>query len=427
MPELYSPRPSYQERRRAVRRRRAALLLALAVAVTVSGALLLRARPGDTGTATAAAPAASTAQTAAGTTTAAATNEPTTTEAAAAAPVGPVHVGRPSDRTRLRLLRTITGDIAPKSVASSGTGFVTAQNMMYRHTVTVYNARTMKLVRTIPDSVDLGKLGYGGHPGISQGAPVEAAFSPDGLYAYVSNYSMYGANFGPEGDDQCTPESGYDRSFVYRINMESLAIDRAYQVGAVPKVVKATPDGRYVLVSNWCTWDLSVISTDSGREVRRVPIGPYPRGIVVTPKGGAAYVAMMGDTKLVRVDLTTWKTQTIEVGAGPRAVEIAPEGRWVYATLNSEGRVAKLDLYTGRVATVETGSAPRSLAMSTDGRALYVVNYDSGTVTKLRARDLHVLQTVDACEHPIGITYDAHTARVWTACYSGEILVFNDR
>jgi hypothetical protein len=28
---------------------------------------------------------------------------------------------------------------------------------------------------------------------------------------------------------------------------------------------------------------------------------------------------------------------------------------------------------------------------------------------------------------PIGVTYDAHLARVWVACYGGEILVFNDR
>ena len=418
VPELYHRTPSYQERRRAVRRRRAVLLLALAAALTASGVMILRAKDG--GTATAAAPAATTTAAPPAATTAAA--EPTTTETKA-----PTRVGRPSDRTRMRLIRTITGDIAPKSVASSGTGFVTAQNMMYRHSVTVYNARTMKLVKTIPDSVDLGKLGWGGHPGISQGAPVEATFSPDGLYGYVSNYSMYGANFGPEGDDSCTPDSGYDRSFVYRINMESLAIDRAYQVGVVPKVVKATPDGRYVLVSNWCSWDLSVISTDTGRVVRTVPIGPYPRGIAITPKGGAAYVAMMGDSKLVRVDLDTWKTRTIEVGYGPRALAFAPEGRYVYTTLNDEGRVVKLDLFTGKQASASTGTQPRSLAISTDGRAIYVVNYDSGTVSKVRTRDMQATQTIDACEHPIGVTYDAATARVWVACYSGEILVFNDR
>jgi DNA-binding beta-propeller fold protein YncE len=335
---------------------------------------------------------------------------------------------RPSDKTRLRLRTVIGGNISPKSVASSGAGYVIAQNMMYRHSVTVYDARTTKLVKTISDSVDLARLGYPEYRGTVRGAPVEAAFSPDGRYGYVSNYSMYGAGFGPEGDDNCTPSSGYDRSFVYRIDMQSLKIDRAYQVGAVPKVVAVTPDHRYVLVSNWCTWDLSVISTKKGREVKRVSIGAYPRGIAVSPKGNAAYVAVMGGSELIRLDLRRWTTSRYPVGAGPRAAEFHPSDRYIFVSLNAEGRVAKLDLKTGAVrAKVATGSAPRSLALAADGRALYVVNYESGTVSKLRTSDMKELQTIDACYHPIGITYDRPTRRVWVACYTGTIRVYDDR
>ena len=333
---------------------------------------------------------------------------------------------RPSDRARLKLAGVISGNISPKSVASSGAGYVTAQNMMYRHSVTVYDAATLKLVKTISDSVNLPKLGYREY-GTAKGAPVEAAFSSDGRYAFVSNYSMYGAGFGPEGSDSCTPSSGTSRSFVYRIDMKTLAIDKAYRVGAVPKVVAVTPDDRFVLVSNWCTWDLSVISTKLGREVKRVPIGPYPRGIAVSPKGNAAYVAVMGGNELVRVDLGNWSTSRVGVGAGPRAAVFHPSDRYIFATLNAEGRVAKLDLKTGAVrAKVATGSAPRSMDISADGRSLYVVNYESGTVTKLRTSDMSPLQTIDACYHPIGIAYDKGTKRVWVACYTGSIRVYND-
>src|SRR5262249_20785502 len=270
---------------------------------------------------------------------------------------------RPSDQARLRLVKVITGRISPKSVASSGTGYVTAQNMMYRHTITVYDARTLRLVRTISDAVHLRWLGFPKYRGVARGAPVEAAFSPDGRYAYLSNYSMYGAGFGPEGSDSCTPSSGYGRSFVYRIDMHRLRIDRAYRVGEVPKVVAVTPDGRFVLVTNWCSWDLSVVSTRKGREVQRIPIGAYPRPILVTPSGGAAFVAVMGGTEVIRVDLRTWKTRSIGVGYGPRAEALSPSGRFLYVSLNAEGRVAKVDVWRGVVRRkVSTGSAPRSLA-----------------------------------------------------------------
>lgn len=333
---------------------------------------------------------------------------------------------RPSDRGRLRLLRTITGEISPKSVASSGHGVVTAQNMMYTHTVTVYDSRSMRLRATIQDAVRLADFGVKGHPGVSRGAPVEAAFSPDGRYAYVSNYAMYGAGFGPEGSDTCSPSSGYDDSYVYRIDLRSNRIDDVYRVGAVPKVVAVTPDGSHVLVSNWCSYDLSVISTARGRVVRTIPIGAYPRGIAVAPSGRAAYVAVMGGSDLIRVDLRSWRTRSIGVGSGPRAVVASPTGRFLYVTLNAEGRLVRVDLRTGREVGVSTGRAPRSLAIAPDGRALYVANYESGTVSKVRASDMRVLQTIDACVHPIGIAHDAPTGRVWVACYGGQILVFAD-
>ena len=46
---------------------------------------------------------------------------------------------KPSDRGKLKLRETIAGAISPKSVVASGTGLFFAQNMMYQHTVTVYD------------------------------------------------------------------------------------------------------------------------------------------------------------------------------------------------------------------------------------------------------------------------------------------------
>jgi len=54
------------------------------------------------------------------------------------------------------------------------------------------------------------------------------------------------------------------------------------------------------------------------------------------------------------------------------------------------------------------------------------VNYSSNTISKLASADLHVLEVVHAPSHPIGITYDASTSKVWVAAYSGAILVFDD-
>lgn len=335
-------------------------------------------------------------------------------------------VRSPSSERRLTELTRIGGDIAPKSVVASGTGLFFAQNMMYRHTVTVYD-RDFELVATIDDTVRPADFGHEDLQGEYSGAPVEAAFTPDGRYAYVSNYSMYGPGR-REGSDTCSPADDHPDSFVYRIDTRSLEIDQVIRVGAVPKFVAVTPDGARLLVSNWCSYDVSVVDTAVGEEVGRVEVGRYPRGLAVSPDSSTAYVAVMGGTSIAAIDLGSLEVGRLPgVGGGPRHLSLAPDGEHLYATLNRDGRVAKIDLASGEVvARISTGSAPRSMAIADDGDSLYVVNDESGTVAKVRTSDMQVVQTEPVGHHPIGITYDAPTRQVWVAVYSGELVVFSD-
>jgi len=334
----------------------------------------------------------------------------------------------PSDARRLALRKVIASSkLSPKSVVSSGTGYVFAQNMMYRHTISVYDTSSLKLVKTIKDGVRLADFGYGERTAVVQGAPVEAAESPDHRTMYVSQYSMFGEGFGHPGGDVCSPSSGVDDSFVYRIPLDTLKIDAVIKVGAVPKYLAVTPNGRYLLVSNWCSYSLSVVDTTTNRQVKTVALGPYPRGIAVSPDSRTAYVAIMGGRDVARVDLESFAVTWLRnVGAQPRHLLMSPDGKWLYATLNGEGRVARINPATGKSRKVATGSQPRSMAMAPDGRSLYVVNYTSNTMSKVRTRDMRVTQVVNTNPAPIGITYDAPTQRVWVCCYGGSIMVFDD-
>ena len=322
--------------------------------------------------------------------------------------------------------RAINGAISPKSVVATGGGRVFAQNMMYNHSVTVYD-RSGDLVRTIPDGVRLARFGVTGHPGVSRGAPVEAAVDGARKKMFVSNYAMYGSGHGPEGSDECGGPGGLTPSFVYRIDLERLEIDGVARVGMTPKYVAVTPDDRYVLVTNWCSYDMSVVDHATLREIRRVPLGRFPRGIAVDRASRIAYVAVMGSYDIAKVDLRTFAVSYIRgVGSGPRHLVLSADGRRLYATLNGAGQVVAIDTATDRVVgRISTGSQPRSMAISADDRALYVVNYSSSTVSVLRRSDLAVVQTLSVCGNPIGITYEPVAHRLWVACYGGEIQVFD--
>ena len=105
---------------------------------------------------------------------------------------------------------------------------------------------------------------------------------------FVSNYAMYGSGHGPEGSDDCGGPGGLTPSFVYRIDLATLGIDGVARVGMTPKYVAVTPDDRYVLVTNWCSYDMSVVDHETLREIRRVPLGRFPRGIAVDSRSRVA-------------------------------------------------------------------------------------------------------------------------------------------
>ena len=330
--------------------------------------------------------------------------------------------------TKMSLVKTITGTISPKSVRSSGNGLVSAHNMMYNHSVTIYDANTFELLKTVSDSVQLSKFGYSKYSSMYKGAPVEGSYSPDGKYLYVTNYAMYGKGYTREGHDTCSPASHYDTSFLYRINLANYEIDNVYPVGSVPKVVEATPDNKYVLVSNWCSYDLKVISVASQKVVKTIKIGRYPRGIAISNDSKKAYVAEMGGNRIHVIDLEDFSVSYIPIGSNPRAIVLSPDNSMMYVTMNLSGKVASWNLVANKAGkTVKTGQAARSLAISSDGTALFVVNFVSDTVSKLRTSDMKIMQTIKVCNEPIGITYDSPTSRTWVACYGGSIKVFDNK
>ncbi|MEO8469688.1 MAG: YncE family protein [Chloroflexota bacterium] len=349
--------------------------------------------------------------------------------------VNPNPEGPPTDQTTLKRVRTIRGQIRPKSVVASGAGFVIAENMMYRHTVTVYDT-TGELVRTVKDKVNLAALGWPAYPKPVTGAPVEAAFSPDGQTAYVTNYSMYGPGFTRPGWDLATPADKVDDSFVYRIDMAGGKITGAARVGAVPKFIAASPDGRWIIVANWTSWDLSVIDVATFREVKRIPVGPEPRGIAFLPDSSGAFVttqyhdARRGyPAELYRLDVADWKLTAIrtDLGRYPRHIVLDADGRYLYASMTGDVTVIKLDTTTGKiVGSVRTGAAPRTIVLSDDGLSLYVVNYDDDTLVKIETADMRVVQRLATGHHPVGVTFEPATRTVWVSCYSGTLMLFRE-
>lgn len=348
-------------------------------------------------------------------------------QAATEAVTGPPAPETPSRTTEMTDRDRVLGDITPKSVEANGHGLVIANNMMYRHTVTVYDAEDRGHVASVSDEVELADFGIEGHPGLTEGAPVEAAWTSDGRYAYVSQYRLQGQGHGATADDQCTNGDAIENSALFRLDAESMDWDQVIEVGRVPKFVALSPDESLALVSNWCDETVSVVDLASGEETAQIPVDAAPRGIVVLPDNRTAYVTAMFADELYRLDLAERTSELVrETGDRPRHLVLSPDGERMYLTEAGEDRLVMMDGSAGILASVDTGREPRTMDISSDGTALYAVNYYENTVSKFDAETLEELQREEVGERPVGVTYEPTTESVWVANYAGSIDVFDD-
>ncbi|GGK65158.1 YncE family protein [Ornithinimicrobium pekingense] len=341
----------------------------------------------------------------------------------------PVPAELPSDTTALEPVDYLTGGMTPKSIMASGHGLMIANNMMYSHTSTVFDSTTREQVAVLDDAVDLSEFGVEGHPGISQGSPVEAVWTADGRYAYVSQYTMYGQNFGVQGFDACTRDSGVGPSYLYRFDAEEMAWDQVIKVGAVPKYLEITPDQSTILVSNWCDATISVVDVEKAEETKVIDVNESPRGIAILPDSNTAYVVAMYAQSLFKVDIEAGTSELVmNTTLRPRHLNVTEDGSTLYMTVSSANTIYKIDTETDEIVDeVVPGLEPRSVTMSPDEKALYVVNYNEATVSKVRTSDMTVIDKVDVDADPIGIDYDPVTNTVWVACYNGAVYVFDDQ
>jgi len=82
--------------------------------------------------------------------------------------------------------------------------------------------------------------------------------------------------------------------------------------------LRFTPDGRLVLISDLDAGNLLILERETRKELKRMPVGKQPAGILVEPGSARAYVAVTGDNNVAVIDLKTLELQArIQTGIGP--------------------------------------------------------------------------------------------------------------
>ncbi len=208
------------------------------------------------------------------------------------------------------------------------------------------------------------------------------------------------------------------------------------KTGKTPKIISKTADSKFLLVSNWHSYTVTVLEINKdhypfAKVISTVPVPAIPRGIVVDDENNKSYVAVMGGASLLVIDNNTWKKDTLlNVDANPRHIVIDTRGH-LFVSYNLPGKIACLDASTGNTLfTAQTHGKPRTIILSKNKKFLFATCYASDTVDVFKINDTSFTRVRSlACKgHPVGVDIfeNDESLEAWVCSYSyGRISVFS--
>ena len=250
------------------------------------------------------------------------------------------------------------------------------------------------------------------------------AITPDG-YVYVANP---------------------DAKAVYVLDTSKGEVIHTLGVGERPVGVAASPNGRFVYVTNRRDDTVSVIDTgihsDGSPEVVGPPIevGRAPMGVAVSLDGQYIYVANHdgnteddenGSLSVIAASSgeVVWSIE--DLGKDPVGVAVSPNGEYVFITNREDNTLSVIDTNTRKEVTglytriKDIGRAPMGVAVSPNGDYIYVASRNSdgqnGTVSVIQTADdvldYDVVKTVyDVGKRPVGVSVTPDGAYVYVTC-----------
>lgn len=322
----------------------------------------------------------------------------------------------------------ISTGASPKSAAISPDGLLAYVMNLEACSVSVFDAITHKLVRTIsfPQTPARG-YDYKKNceiPSVAE-KPVEGAFTQRGRYLWISFHNgaevVVFATRGRGFDPRC-----YKRTVMATVREADGRVWKrsmlAIATGKTPKVIEVSPDEKWVAVSNWHGYSVTIIDAAQMKAVKTLPVSSIPRGMAFSRDSRKLFVGIMGGTQIDVFDTRTWKRRNViaNVGVAPRALILDKAGRYLYASCNASCIITKIDVSRGRVVgAIAVGSEPRTIAFSPDESRIYAVCYGSHKLCVVDTRTFRVVDARRTGENPVGLAVTP-AGDVWVTNQSGD-------
>jgi len=264
--------------------------------------------------------------------------------------------------------------------------------------------------------------------------PHELVLSPDGRFAYVSNYAppgntvsvvdlvtrrlvhriptdpyvrIHGAAIAPDGRHAyfTAGQSGC----VVEVDLQAGRVTRALPTqGEVSHMVVVSADGRLLYTANIGTQNVSVIERASGALITRVPCGRGCEGLAFTPDGRQLWAANQEAASITVLDTATHRVlDTLAVPGVPLRIRFTRDGsRALIANWEEQGELVVWDVPARREITrLPVGNQPIGLLLSPDESRCFVSNMTSD--------DIHLVDLATLRVHAVFTTGRGPDAMAW--------------
>lgn len=173
-----------------------------------------------------------------------------------------------------------------------------------------------------------------------------------------------------------------------------------------------------LMVGNKAENTVSFIDLSTGKERARLPTGPMPHEIAVSPDGRTAAVVAYGAKQIDLYDVARAKhLKTIDLGTNlrPHGIAWLKSGR-IVATTEGSSTLSLVDPATGRVDGVATGAkGSHMVVVSRDERRAYVSNLGSRNVSAIDLAKRTKIADLPAGAEPEGIALTPDGRELWVA------------
>lgn len=236
--------------------------------------------------------------------------------------------------------------------------------------------------------------------------PHEAAASPDGRYAYISNYGIF-----------AKAEQG---NTITVLDLARRAVKSTFNLGSFsrPHGLWVSRDGTRVWVT--CEGALAVLELDAatGKVLKAWRTNQLTSHMVVpTPDERKLYVANVGSGTVSVIERTSGRVTTISTAVGSEGIDVSPDGNEVWVANRTANTLSVISTASDRVAASfpSGGRMPIRAKFTPDGKQVWVSNAGSNTVTVFDAASRQLVATVEVGEVPVGIVITPDGRRAFVA------------